>query len=134
MLTYIARLLAIRLELLNAVKLIDTRATMSGSLEDFSPAELCQVFNLHQKSGVLKLSFSDGDGSISFRDGGIVHAQFKSLVNREALFEVLSKNDGFYRFLPGLSASHQKAAEIGEFMMLLMEGVKQDDERTRVRR
>jgi len=133
-LTYIAKLLAIRLELLNAVKLIDTRATMSGNLEDFSTAELCQVFNLHQKSGVLKLSFSDGDATVSFRDGGIVQAKFKSLVNKDALFAVLSKSDGFYRFIPGLSAEEEKAGEIGEFMLLLMEGVQQDDERAGMHR
>lgn len=128
-LIYIAKLLAIRLELLNAVKLVDTKATMSGSLEDITPAELCQVFHLHQKSGVLKLSFSDGDASVSFRDGGIVNALYKNRTGKNALFTVLGMNDGSYRFIPGLSSADQKAVEIGEFMMLLMEGVQKDDER-----
>jgi hypothetical protein len=41
----------------------------------------------------------------------------------------LGEDDGTYRFTPGLSATDQKAAEIGEFMMLLMEGVQKEDER-----
>jgi CRP-like cAMP-binding protein len=132
-LIYIAKLLAIRLELLNAVKLIDTSASMSGSLEDITPAELCQVFHLHQKSGVLKLNFRDGDASVAFRNGGIVNASHKNLSGKNALFTILGKSSGSYRFVPGLSSQDQKAAEIGQFMMLLMEGVQKDDERADIK-
>lgn len=129
-LIYIAKLLALRLELLNAVKLIDTKATMSGSLEDITPAELFQVFHLHQKTGVLKMNLSKGDGNVSFREGGIVNASYLNSSGKEAIFSILGENSGSYRFVPGLSTADQKAAEIGEFMMLLMEGVQQEDERT----
>ena len=131
-LIYIAKLLAIRLELLNAVKLIDTKATMSGSLEDITPAELFQVFHLHQKTGILKLNLDRGDASVSFREGGIVNASYLNCGGKEAIFTILGEDDGTYRFIPGLPATDQKAAEIGEFMMLLMEGVQQEDERVDV--
>lgn len=128
-LVYIAKLLALRLELLNAVKVIDTKASMSGSLEDITPAELFQVFHLHQKSGVLKMNLSRGDGTVAFREGGIVNASYQSSSGKEAIFTMLVENSGSYRFIPGLPAADQKAAEIGEFMMLLMEGVQYEDER-----
>ena len=128
-LIYIAKLLAIRLELLNAVKLIDTKATMSGSLEDITPAELFQVFHLHQKTGVLKLNLNRGDASVSFREGGIVKASYLDSSGKEAIFTILGEDNGAYRFIPGLSPADQRAAEIGEFMMLLMEGVQKEDER-----
>ncbi|MBT8329350.1 MAG: DUF4388 domain-containing protein [Desulfofustis sp.] len=131
-LIYIAKLLAIRLELLNAVKLIDTKATMSGSLEDITPAELFQVFHLHQKTGVLKLNLDWGDASVSFREGGIVNASYLNSIGKEAIFTILGEDNGSYRFIPGLSSADHKAAEIGEFMMLLMEGVQKEDERTDV--
>ena len=51
---------------------------------------------------------------------------------KEAIFTILGEDDGTYRFIPGLPATDQKAAEIGEFMMLLMEGVQQKDERVDV--
>lgn len=127
-LIYIAKLLAIRLELLNAVKLIDTKATMSGSLEDITPAELFQVFHLHQKTGVLKLNLDRNEASVSFREGGIVNASYLNSSGKEAIFTILGENNGTYRFIPGLSAADQKAAEVGEFMMLLMEGVQKEDE------
>ncbi len=129
-LIYIAKLLAIRLELLNAVKLIDTKATMSGSLEDITPAELFQVFHLHQKTGVLKMNLERGDGSVSFREGGIVNASYQNSTGKEAIFTILGEDNGSYRFIPGLSPADQKAVEIGEFMMLLMEGVQKEDERS----
>ena len=128
-LIYIAKLLAIRLELLNAVKLIDTRASMSGSLEDITPAELFQVFHLHQKTGVLKMNLGKGEASVSFREGGIVNAAYLHNSGKAAIFTILGENEGSYRFIPGLSAADQKAVEVGEFMMLLMEGVQHEDER-----
>ena len=41
-----------------------------------------------------------------------------------------AEDKGSYRFIAGLSPADQKAAEIGEFMILLMEGVQKEDERT----
>ena len=131
-LIYIAKLLAIRLELLNTVKLIDTKATMSGSLEDITPAELFQVFHLHQKTGVLKLKLNRGEASVSFREGAIVNASYLNGCGKEAIFTILGEDSGTYRFTPGLSSADQKAAGVGEFMMLLMEGVQKEDERTDV--
>lgn len=128
-LVYIAKLVAVRLELLNAVKLIDTESSMSGTLEDITPAELFQVFHLHQKTGVLRMSLPSGDAKVSFREGGIVNADYRSSTGKRAIFAILAEAKGSYRFIPGLSAADQKAAEIGEFMMLLMEGVQQEDEK-----
>lgn len=48
---------------------------------------------------------------------------------KAAIFAILAEVKGSYRFIPGLSAADQKAGEIGEFMMLLMEGVQQEDEK-----
>jgi hypothetical protein len=50
------------------------------------------------------------------------------LNNEEAIFKILGEKQGFYRFTSGLSPKEMKAAEIGDFMMLLMEGVKRVDE------
>ena len=128
-LVYIAKLVAVRLELLNAVKLIDTESSMSGTLEDITPAELFQVFHLHQKTGVLKMTLPGGNAKISFREGGIVNSEYCGRAGKAAIFAILAEVKGSYRFIPGLSAADRKAGEIGEFMMLLMEGVQQEDEK-----
>ena len=63
---------------------------------------------------------------LSERD--VINAGYCELTNEEAIFKVLSEKKGFYRFTSGLSPNEMRAAEIGDFMMLLMEGVKRVDE------
>jgi hypothetical protein len=45
----------------------------------------------------------------------------------------ISEKKGVYRFTSGLSPKEMKAAEIGDFVMLLMEGVKRVDEEQQAR-
>ncbi|NNK96224.1 MAG: DUF4388 domain-containing protein, partial [Desulfobacterales bacterium] len=65
---------------------------------------------------------------VSFREGCIINPSFGNLVNQKAIFEILAEREGTYSFRTGLSPQQMKAAEIGDFMMLLMEGVKRVDE------
>ena len=41
---------------------------------------------------------------------------------------MLKEKEGRYAFSTGLTPEEMKAAEIGDFMMLLMEGIKRVDE------
>ena len=41
---------------------------------------------------------------------------------------MLKEKEGRYSFSTGLTPEEMKAAEIGDFMMLLMEGIKRVDE------
>jgi len=50
------------------------------------------------------------------------------MTNQTAIFAMLKEKDGRYSFTTGLSPEEMKAAEIGDFMMLLMEGIKSVDE------
>ena len=50
------------------------------------------------------------------------------LTDRKPKFAILAEKEGIYRFNIGLSPQEMKAAEIGDFMMLLMEGVRRVDE------
>jgi hypothetical protein len=101
---------------------------MSGRVEEIVPAELFQIFHMHQKTGVLTLDFPGKTGKVSFRQGCIINAELGALKNEEAIFKILAEKKGRYRFTTGLSPHEMRAAEIGDFMMLLMEGVKRVDE------
>lgn len=125
---YMAQLLAGRLRKTNAARARDFESCMSGRIDKIVPAELFQIFHMHQKTGVLSLELPGGRAKVSFREGCIINASYCKLTNEEAIFKVLSEKTGFYRFTSGLSPSELKAAEIGDFMMLLMEGVKRVDE------
>lgn len=126
--SYMAQLLAGRLRKTNAARARDFESCMSGRIDQIVPAELFQIFHMHQKTGVLFLELPGGRAKVSFREGCIINAGYSELSSEEAIFKILSEKKGFYHFSSGLSANEMRAAEIGDFMMLLMEGVKRVDE------
>jgi CRP-like cAMP-binding protein len=125
---FMAKLLADRLQQINAARARDFESCMSGKIDDVVPAELFQVFHMHQKTGVLVMSLAQGEARVSFREGCIINASYCDKRNEHAIFDMLAEKKGYYRFNTGLTAKEMKAAEIGDFMALLMEGVKRVDE------
>lgn len=126
--SYLAKLLAKRLQRTNKARSEEVEACMSGKIDEIVPAELFQIFHMHQKTGVLKMDLTAGTAHVSFREGCIINAGYGKLENQEAIFQILAEKKGRYRFIIGLSPEEMRAAEIGDFMMLLMEGVKRVDE------
>lgn len=103
-------------------------AVMHGQLEAILPAELLQVFHMHQKTGRLVLDLERGSARVTFREGGLLAARFEDLDNQEAVFSLLAEKKGTFRFIPGLPEPLMNAREIGDFMMILMEGLRRLDE------
>lgn len=126
--SFMAQLLAGRLRKTNAARARDFQSCMSGRIDEIVPAELFQIFHMHQKTGVLSLDLPGGLAKVSFREGCIINASYADMSSQEAIFKILAEKKGFYRFTSGLTPKEMKAAEIGDFMMLLMEGVKRVDE------
>jgi CRP-like cAMP-binding protein len=126
--SYMAQLLSERLKKTNAARARDFESCMSGRIDEIVPAELFQIFHMHQKTGVLSMDMQGGKAKVSFREGCIINASYCELASEEAIFKILGEKKGFYRFTTGLSPKEMKVAEIGDFMMLLMEGVKRVDE------
>jgi CRP-like cAMP-binding protein len=125
---FMARLLAQRLTRVNRARAEDFASCMQGKLQDMAPAELFQIFHMNSKTGVLALNLPRGPGKISFREGCIINAHYQGQENEEAIFAMLAEHEGTYRFTLGLSPQEMKAAEVGDFMRLLMEGVKRVDD------
>ncbi len=125
---FMARLLAERLAKANTARAREFDASMHGRIKDMVPAELFQIFHMNKKTGALSLDLSKGSAKVSFREGCIINASYAGRYNQEAIFAILAEKEGIYRFNVGLSPQEMKAAEIGDFMMLLMEGVKRVDE------
>jgi CRP/FNR family cyclic AMP-dependent transcriptional regulator len=125
---FMARLLAERLATANTVRMREFDACMQGRIKEMAPAELFQIFHMHQKTGSLVLELSMGTGRVSFREGCIINAAYAGLENQDAIFSILAEKEGLYRFTVGLTPQEMKSAEIGDFMMLLMEGVRRVDE------
>jgi CRP-like cAMP-binding protein len=101
---------------------------ITGNLAEMPPADLLQAFNVTQKTGVLKLEVSRGPAEIFFRDGSIIGAKYAEELASEAIFEIIKEKQGTFRFSPGLVRELMDFPEIGEFMWLLMEGLRRADE------
>ena len=106
----------------------DENAVMIGRIDAISSAELLQVFHMHQKTGNVLFDVPSGPGRVSFREGAIVAARFGEMDSLEAVFALLREQTGHFRFVSGLSAPLMEAREVGDYMMILMEGLKNMDE------
>jgi CRP/FNR family cyclic AMP-dependent transcriptional regulator len=125
---YMVRILAKRLADANSVRVSDFDFSMHGRVNEMTPAELLQIFHMHQKTGVLSLDLPRGSGSVSFRNGNVVAADYADQNGQNAVFSILAEKEGVYNFANGLSPESMDKKSIGDFMMLLMEGVRRTDE------
>ncbi len=125
---FMSKLLVQRLSKSNASHFDTFDACMSGWIAEMPPAELFQIFHMNQKTGVLSLELPQGEAKVSFREGCVINAQYREKSNQAAIFDMLKEKEGRYMFTTGLTPEEMKAAEIGDFMMLLMEGIKRVDE------
>lgn len=125
---YFARLMAKRLAYTNVARSEEFSSGMIGKLSDMSASEIFQTLNTNQKSGVLTLELADGVGTVAFREGELVSAQYNHSQGVDAFFALLQHKQGRFKFKPGLPEKELKAAPLGDFMFLLMEGVRLADE------
>lgn len=125
---FMAQLLAERLARANIARSQSFESCMQGRLKEMAPAELFQILHMHQKTGVLTLYLDGREAEVAFREGCIINAHYGELENQYAIYAILAEREGIYIFRTGLSPHQMKAAEIGDFMALLMEGVKRVDE------
>jgi hypothetical protein len=131
---YFARLLSRRLAKSNIMISKEFSSGMNGTLRQMPPVELFQTLNYNQKTGVLKLNLSKGPASVVFRGGSIVRAEYSRQTGKAAFFNILSEKEGRFHFVPGLDDRQMAYPELGMFMELLMEGLRQIDERISMQR
>ncbi len=126
---YFNRLLVERLSEIHDVRSRELASGVVGKLSDMPPAELLQTLNINQKTGVLRLMLPEASAAVGFREGGLVNATYNDMEGTAAFYEILKATDGRFKFEPGLAEGEWNGPEMGDFMGLLMEGLKQIDER-----
>lgn len=124
------RLLVRRMGEINRARSEHFSSSLAGQLSEIPPTDLFQTFNINQKTGVLTLKLSRGTAQLSFREGRLVDVEYGDKRGEEAFFELLKLKEGRFKYLPGLSPEKMAASEIGDFMYLVIEGlrrIEQDD-------
>lgn len=123
------KLLVSRVTKLNQQRTEELAFGMLGRLSDISLVELCQMINTNRKTGRLQLEYEAENGLLVFNEGELVHAQFQQTTGKGAFYEVLTRENGRFKFIKGLSENDRKYSAIGDFMALLMEGMKRLDDK-----
>ncbi len=96
-----------------------------GNLADLSLAELIQLLNLNQRSGSLQIE-SGEKGEILFEKGQMIHAYFGDKKGEEAVYAVVPRKTGVFRFQPGDVKAERNIS--GTTMNVLIEACRQADE------
>lgn len=129
---YFARLLSRRLAKSNILISKEFSSGMTGTLAQMPPVELFQTLNYNLKTGTLKLSLSKGPATVLFRNGAIILAKYGRKAGKPAFFAMMDEKEGRFQFVPGLSENELSMPELGVFMELLIEGLRQLDEKVDV--
>lgn len=125
---YLAGLLAQRLARTNTAMFDELSSEFMGKLSEMSPSGLFQMFNLNQKTGLIQMELSNGHAEAAFLDGELIRAQYNNLKGLDAFYEMLAAKEGRFKFRPGLPPEEMAAKPLGDFMKILMEGVRLIDE------
>jgi hypothetical protein len=106
----------------------DTITGVKGNLSTLSATEVFQSINISEKNGIVQFDFKGTTGFAVFRDGEFIRAKFKNLSGLPAIFAMLLKDEGTFHFEQGLAEEDEGREQLGNFMMILMEGMRQADE------
>ncbi|MCI5139854.1 MAG: DUF4388 domain-containing protein, partial [Candidatus Electrothrix sp. AR1] len=68
-------------------------------------------------------------GGVLFNAGEIVSCKCSKLEGKEAIFYMLTKQDGQFTYSKGLSEEEKQLPVLGGFMGLIMEGLRRIDEK-----
>jgi len=69
-----------------------------GNLDDLAAVEILQLLALGKKSGILRIVSGNSSGEIALEDGQVLSARCDELIGEEALFSVLSYEEGYFEF------------------------------------
>jgi len=99
---------------------------LEGSLKELSLANIIQLNCNEMNTASVGLTHEGQEGLICFGDGAIVHAAVGDLTGEEAVYELLSWDDGTFVVRQGEAAPRKSISS--NWNSLLLEGIRRVDE------
>ena len=113
-------------------KLLDLLAredrALEGDLQMMSLASIIQINCEERNQAQLTLNYQGKVGVIFFKDGGMIHAETGDLSGDEAIYSLLSWENGSFRLKMGAEPANQTIHK--GWSSLLLEGMRRIDEST----
>ncbi len=106
-------------------------AGVEGSLADLSVAEVVQVLAHGLRTAVVTIEGPRGSGEIALERGRVVDARAGALRGEDAVYELVTWEEGRFRIAPGLPPDRPRTVENADTEGLLMEGFRRLDEARR---
>jgi CheY-like chemotaxis protein/predicted regulator of Ras-like GTPase activity (Roadblock/LC7/MglB family) len=103
-------------------------ATVRGNLRSMSLASIFQINCTERNRARLQIRHDEQEGSVYFADGDIVHAELGSQIAEEAVYEMLSWEDGDFEIEMDVPAPERTVT--AGWSGLLLEGMRLLDEQT----
>ena len=101
---------------------------LTGTLGEFSLADIIQLINMGGKSGRLTLwGGASGEGSLYFECGFVVHATRGSLEGEVAAQSLIGLDGGTFEFTPGKTPA-KKTVMLAGYELLMRAAQKVDEE------
>lgn len=101
---------------------------MTGALDEIPLVEVFQLINSTQKTGRIDLALDNGKAKVFFSEGEIISAAYRDLYDKEAVYALLRIKSGHFTYTQGIPEELEKLAPLGNFMAMILEGVKSLDE------
>ncbi len=113
-------------------KLLDLLAredrALEGDLQTMSLASIIQINCEERNQAQLTLNYQGKVGDIYFKEGGMIHAETGDLSGDEAIYSLLSWENGSFRLKMGAEPANQTIHK--GWSSLLLEGMRRIDEST----
>ncbi|MFO7761808.1 MAG: cyclic nucleotide-binding domain-containing protein, partial [Desulfobia sp.] len=124
-----SRILAQRVSEANTSVARNLSYGMSGQLSELALPELLQMLNENMKTGLILLELPNSEKArIAFSEGEIVKVEYGDKTGKEAFYDLLKEKEGRFTFTANLSLEEMGAQPLGNFMKMLMDGMRYIDE------
>ncbi|GMV17301.1 MAG: DUF4388 domain-containing protein [Polyangiaceae bacterium] len=104
-------------------------AGVAGSLKDLALPDLMQILFHGRKSGKVSVKSSGREGQLHFQEGRMVHALLDELAGEEAVYEMLTFDQGSFALDPSFQPTTTTIQASPE--MVILEGLRRLDEKNR---
>ncbi|MBI3203690.1 MAG: DUF4388 domain-containing protein [Myxococcales bacterium] len=102
---------------------------VAGSLRDLALPDLMQILFHGRKSGKVSVKSAGREGQLHFQDGRMVHALLDEMAGEEAVYEMLTFEEGSFALDPAFQATTTTIQASPE--MVILEGLRRLDEKNR---